>query len=221
MKNNKSNLEKITGMGVFSALAFVMTLILSPIPPVAGFLSIDLKDAVIVIASFIYGPVSAVLIPLVVSLIEWFTISSTGWYGFIMNFLSSAAFALIATTVYHNRRNINMAMTAFFFSTTIKTAIMLLLNLLITPLYMTQIGVPMSASDVAEMIPKILLPFNLANSMLNSAVAILLYKPILISLEKARLIKTKHNFVLNKSSIIMISIGFSTLIVAVITLLLI
>ena len=56
-------------------------------------LSYEPKDVVIAIGGFLYGPLAALGISLVVSFIEMLTISSTGWIGFVMNFLSSAAFA--------------------------------------------------------------------------------------------------------------------------------
>ncbi len=211
----------MTGIGIFSALAFVATLLLSPLPPVAGFLSIDVKDAVITIASFIYGPVSAVVIPLTVSLVEWFTVSTTGWYGFIMNFVSSAVFALVATLIYNKRRSLNMALIAFFFATCITTTIMLLLNLCVTPLYLTQVGMSMTSRDVAAMIPKVLLPFNFAKALLNSGVAMLLYKPVLSALSGSRLIQRNQSFVFNKNSVIIMSVGLAVLIFSVVILLVI
>ena len=73
MKNNKTYLEKVVGISIFSALAFIVALICNVIPPVQGFLSLDVKDAVIAIASFIYGPISGVLIAFIAAFIEFLT----------------------------------------------------------------------------------------------------------------------------------------------------
>ena len=53
------------------------------------------------------------------------------------------------------------------------TAVMLLFNLFITPLYMH-----VDRSVVAQMIPTLFLPFNLTKGTLNAALVLTLYKPI-------------------------------------------
>ena len=80
-------IKKICGIGVFAALAYITTFICKLIPNVAGFLSIDAKDAVIAIASFVYGPLAAPIIALIVAFVEFITISTTGIWGLVMNFV--------------------------------------------------------------------------------------------------------------------------------------
>ena len=116
-KRTRFNTEKYIGIAIFSALAFVVALVCNVIPPIAGFLSLDVKDAVIAIASFIYGPIAAVAISFIAALIELITFSTTGWYGFVMNFASSAVFSLTASLIYSRHRNINGALASFFAAT--------------------------------------------------------------------------------------------------------
>ena len=52
------------------------------------------------------------------------------------------------------------------------TAVMMVANLIITPFYM---GV--STSDVVQLIPTLLLPFNLTKGIFNASIVILIYKP--------------------------------------------
>ena len=89
MKHEK--MKKLTVLAMLSAIAYVAVALLRF--PVVLFLSYEPKDVVIAIGGFLYGPLAALGISLVVSFIEMLTISSTGWIGFVMNFLSSAAFA--------------------------------------------------------------------------------------------------------------------------------
>ena len=71
MRNTKKfDTKTIVGVAIFSALAFVVALVCNIIPPVAGFLSLDVKDAIISIAAFIYGPISAVLISFIAGTLE-------------------------------------------------------------------------------------------------------------------------------------------------------
>lgn len=89
MKHEK--MKKLTVLAMLSAIAYVAVALLRF--PVVLFLSYEPKDVIIAIGGFLYGPLAALGISLVVSFIEMLTISSTGWIGFVMNFLSSAAFA--------------------------------------------------------------------------------------------------------------------------------
>ena len=115
--------------------------------PVVLFLSYEPKDVVIAIGGFLYGPLAALGISLVVSFIEMLTISSTGWIGFVMNFLSSAAFAGTAALLYRKKRTQGSAIAGLFGGALLMTVLMLLWNYIITPLYMHT-----ARADVAAML---------------------------------------------------------------------
>ena len=208
--NNKIRLDtkKITGMAIFSALAIVVTLSTRWIQ-IAGFLSLDFKDAIITIASFVYGPLSSVLITLVVSCIEFF-FSETGWYGLIMNIASSTAFSLTASFIYSKKRNINMALIGLYSAIAITVCVMLTLNVFITPLYF---GLPRQV--VIDMLPTVILPFNLAKTLMNSAIIMLLYKPLVMALRRAKLVKGEVGRLhFNKTSLVIIVISSISIAVA-------
>ena len=182
--NNRDALKKMVGMGLFSALAFVVVLICQLIPKVSGFLSIELKDSVIAIASFIYGPIAAPVISLIVGLLEFVTISSTGPWGLLMNFTSSTVFSLIASLIYNYKKSLNSAIIGFSAAVVITTAVMLVLNPFIVPMFSPYATFEM----VVDMILPVLLPFNFAKTLLNGAMAILLYKPIIEAMRRAKLL---------------------------------
>jgi len=218
--NKRLNVKKMCGIAIFSALAFVVALVCNVIPPVAGFLSLDVKDAVIAIASFAYGPVSAVIISFIAAAIEWVTFSTTGWYGFIMNFASSAVFSLTASLIYRKFRSINGALSAFFAAIIATAGVMLVLNIFVTPIYLFDYIKVMPADAAREyvmsILPTILLPFNLAKALLNSSVAMLLYKPITLALSRARLIEGKAGkLTFNKYSVIILVVGTVALATAI------
>ena len=214
MKTNKVNLQKVIGIAIFSALAFVVALICNVIPPVAGFLSLDAKDAVIAIASLFYGPIAGVIIAFIAAFVEFITFSTTAWYGFIMNFASSAVFSLVTATIYKYRRSLNGALIGFFAAIIATTGVMLILNSFVTPIYLVEfMGMPKAAATetVIDLLPKVLLPFNLAKSIMNASVAMLLYKPVVTALRKSRLTlnpgrkeaeNAKISTAFNKSSVI-------------------
>ena len=63
------------------------------------------------------------------------------------------------------------------------TALMLLWNYLVTPIYQ---GMPRSA--IADMLVPVFLPFNLVKGGMNMAATLLLYKPIVSALRHAKLV---------------------------------
>jgi riboflavin transporter FmnP len=219
--NRRIDTGRVVGIAMFSALAVVVALVCQIIPPIAGFLSLDAKDAVISMAAFVYGPLSSVIISLIAAAVELFTFSSTGWYGFIMNFVSSAVFSLTASLIYKRWRRLNGALAGFISAIIATTGVMLLLNIFVTPLYMKSIGIPMTSADVVAMIPKILFPFNFAKSLMNSAIAMMLYKPLSVALKRMKLIEGEVNVKFNKNSVIILTVGAISLAAAVVILIVI
>lgn len=213
-------LEKVIGISIFSALAVIVAFVCNVIPPVAGFLSLDVKDAVIAIAAFIYGPVSAVVISFLAAFIEFLTFSTTAWYGLIMNFASSAVFTLTASLLYKRMRTVNGALIALLSAVVATTGVMLLLNNFVTPIYLNKIvGLPeaVAVQTVIDLLPKVLLPFNFAKSLLNASVAIMLYKPVLAALSKAKIVKTKSaHLEFNKNTKIILAVGSVALVLSVV-----
>ncbi|MBR2354385.1 MAG: ECF transporter S component [Clostridia bacterium] len=171
---NSAKIKKMTATAVFCALAFVLTYIKIPVL----FLSLEVKDAAIVLATLLFGPIEGLLIAIVVPFLEMITHSGTGIYGFVMNVLSSVTFSMVAGMIYRYRKSFYGAIVGLVSGVMAVTAVMLLANLLITPYYMTFKGSPTSMGDVAKMIPTILLPFNFVKATLNGAIVLLLYKPL-------------------------------------------
>ena len=92
-RNNPINARKLTILALLAAVAYVVMYLSKLIPVnVLGFLNFDLKDVIVCIAGFLYGPLAAACISLVVSVIEMVTVSSTGLWGLLMNVLSTCAF---------------------------------------------------------------------------------------------------------------------------------
>ena len=86
--SNSKRIKTLVVLAMFAALAFVVEIVFHI--KVAGFLTFDAKDAVITIGSLFYGPISGIIVSLVIAFIEMITISTTGFWGFIMNFVSTA-----------------------------------------------------------------------------------------------------------------------------------
>ena len=207
MKNTKFDTKKLVGIAVFAALAFGVTFIFR-IPVM--FLTFDAKDAILVVASFIYGPYAAVAMSLIISVLE-ISISETALIGAIMNFISSATFAGVASLIYKRKRTLNGALVGIFTSVAVTTAVMMLMNILITPIYM---GVDRSA--VISMLPTILLPFNFAKTLMNGAISMLIYKPVAIAMRRAKVLDGKPmDTKFGRRSVVTIVIGVISLAAAI------
>lgn len=182
----KQRTKKLTGLAMLSAIAYIMVFVGRI--PVVMFLKYDPKDVIITIGGFIFGPLSAFAISLVVSLVEMFTISDTGPIGLIMNIISTCAFACTAAFIYKKKRTVSGAVTGLITGMLLMIAVMLLWNYLITPLYMK-----VDREQVAAMLVPVFLPFNLAKGGLNAAITMLIYKPVVTALRKAHLLPPVEN----------------------------
>ena len=179
--------RKLTLIGMFSALAYVFTLVGHLVPiSFTDFLKYDPKDIIIVIAGFSLGPVSALIISVVVALLELVTISQTGIIGCVMNIISSVAFACIASLFYKKFKTMGGAIAGLILASLATTALMLLWNYIVTPIYMK---IPREA--IVSMLLPIFLPFNLIKAFLNSAIVMLIYKPVVKALRGAGLIRSE------------------------------
>ncbi|MGI6011137.1 MAG: ECF transporter S component [Ruminococcus sp.] len=170
--------KKLTMIGMLCAVSYIVMVVGRF--PVVLFLKYDPKDVVIAIGGFIFGPMTSFIISLIVSLIEMVTVSETGPIGCIMNVLSSCCFACTAAYIYKKNHTIRGAIAGLICGCLFTTAVMLLWNYLITPIYM---GYPREA--VAELLLPAFLPFNLLKGGLNTVITLLIYKPIVTALRKA------------------------------------
>lgn len=171
-------------VGMLCAVAYAAVLLGKIIPDVIGFLSYDPKDVIVVIGGFIFGPMTSVIISVIVSFVEMITISATGPYGFVMNMVSTCSFAVPAALIYKNIHSMKGAVLGLAAGVAGVSVSMVLWNWIITPLYMK-----MDRAVVAAMLPTVFLPFNLVKGLLNASIAMLLYKPIVNGLRAARLIE--------------------------------
>ena len=207
-KKTSLDIKKTASIAMLSALAFLARLVFK-IP--VSFLTFDIKDTVIALGGLVFGPVSGVVIALVVSLVEMI-ISETGPIGFVMNFVSSAVFAGVASLIYKFKRTFNGAIIGLYSSVAATTAVMLLMNVILTPIYQ---GVPRSA--VIAMLPTLFLPFNFAKTLLNAAIVMLIYKPVVVALRKAKILEGKTMDVkFGKQSVITIIISSVSLVAAIV-----
>lgn len=181
--------KKLTTLAMLSAIAFLFVFMIRiPIIPLAPFLKYEPKDVIILIGGFIYGPFAVMIISFIVSLVEMVTISSTGPIGFVLNVLSTISFAGPAAYFYKKDRRAPSVILGLFIGCVSTTVVMLLWNYILTPIYMN-----LPRADIIPLLTSAILPFNLVKSGVNSALALVLYKPLVTALRKANFIEESQS----------------------------
>ena len=163
----------------------------------------------------IFGPIYAVLMSVAVATLEFFTMSDTGLYGFIMNVLSTTAFTVIASLIYRRKKTLFGAVLGFVIGAVFMTAVMCLANFLITPYYM---GV--TRSEIVAYIPKLFLPFNLLKAIFNSSIAMFLYKYVVTALRRAKVLPGRAVEKVDGSAVSRTKLPVRTIVVSVCSVLL-
>ncbi|NLK36937.1 MAG: ECF transporter S component [Epulopiscium sp.] len=171
----KISTKQLVVMAMLAAISIVfVTVIHFPLFPAAPFLEYDPADIPILIGTFIYGPVAGFILTVVVSLIQGTTVSAgSGIIGIIMHIIATGSCTLIAGTIYFKHKTRKSAVVALAVGAFTMTLAMVMMNLILTPLFM---GAPMSV--VLQMMVPIIIPFNLLKSGINCVVTFALYKSI-------------------------------------------
>jgi riboflavin transporter FmnP len=169
----RTTTKKMCSLAMLTALSFVVMAISRILPPMVLFLKYDPKDIVITIGGFLYGPVAALTITTAVAFLEMFTVSNTGPIGLVMNIISGCSFSCTAAFIYKRNRSLKGAIIGLMAAWLFTTAVMVMWNYLITPLYMN-----VQRTQVVELLIPAFIPFNLVKGGLNASLTMLLYKPI-------------------------------------------
>lgn len=169
-------------LAMLAALAYVVMAV-GRIP--ISFLTYEPKDVIVAFAGLLYGPLGVLAVCVPVSLLEMVTVSSTGIIGCVMSILASCLFALPAAFLYRRRRTLGSAVAGLAAGVLLLTAGMLAWNWLLTPLYLHT-----ARAEVVKLLVPLILPFNLFKGGLNAALTLLLYKPAMQGLRRARLVES-------------------------------
>ena len=172
-----SKAKKLTTTAMLCALAYVAAAIARF--PIVLFLRYDPKDVIIVIGGLIFGPLTSLVITLIVSVVQMFTVSGTGALGCLMNVISSCSFACPAAWIYQKKSKLSGAALGLLCGWGCQVAVMMLWNYLIAPIYM---GYP--REEIVKLLLPAFLPFNLIKGGLNMTITMILYQPVVMVLRK-------------------------------------
>jgi riboflavin transporter FmnP len=171
-RTGRPSTKKIATLAVMSAMSIVLMVLIRIPFPTAPFLEYDPADIPILISTFLFGPWWGLLMTAVVSIIQGITVSaSSGIIGIIMHFAATGGFVLAAGLIYTKGKSLKRAIAALIVGALVQTALMVLMNLVFTPLFMkTDIEIV-----VAMLIPTII-PFNLIKAGVNAIITFIVYK---------------------------------------------
>lgn len=185
----RSTTKKMTTLALFVALAVVMTMLIRvPLVPAVSFLTYDPKDIVIGIGGFLFGPLSALIISALSSLIE-LLFRGGNLIDVIMNIISTCTFVCTASWIYKRRHTKQGALIGLLAGMAANVASMLLWNYVMDPIYF---GMPREA--VVSMLPAIGL-FNVLKCGINSGILLLIYKPVVNALRHSGLVEASKDHV--------------------------
>ena len=175
--------KKLVTLAMLAGLSIVlMYLVRFPIIPGASFLEYDMADVPILIGTFLFGPVSGLILVAIVSVVQGLTVSAaSGWIGILMHLIATGTFVIVTGLIYRWIQTRKGAVWGLVMGSIAMTAIMIPLNLIFTVMFL---GVPYDVV-VAMLLPAII-PFNLAKAGINSALTFFVYKPVskVMKLEK-------------------------------------
>lgn len=179
MKNKK--LIEIVQMGLLCALAFIFILLIRfPIFPATPYLVYDAGDIPLLIGAFMFGPVPAFIMTVIVSGLQAIFLSADGIVGFLMHVLASGVVVLVAGAIYKKKRTRKGAALALIIAVLCRVGVMIPGNLLFTVNFY---GVPL---DVVIATMPFTIGFNLIYGAINSVVVFLIYKPLSRFFKKGR-----------------------------------
>ncbi len=171
----KITTRQMVGMAMLAAISIVFVSVIHfPLFPAAAFLEYDPADIPILIGTFAYGPIAGFLLTIVVSLIQGSTVSAgSGVIGIIMHIVATGSCTLISGTIYQKMKTKKGAAISLIVGVITMTFAIVLMNLILTPLFMGA-----SIKTVMAMLVPIIIPFNLLKYSINCLITFLLYKSI-------------------------------------------
>lgn len=169
----KVDVLKLCMLGMLAAISIIMAYFIRfPLFPSASFLEYDMADVPILIAAFLYGPVSGVVLTVIVSVIQGITVSTAGGViGILMHIIATSAFVIVAGNIVKRKQSLPAVLTALLSGSIAMTVVMIPLNLILTPIHN---GMPVSG--VIDMLIPVLIPFNLMKALINASITFMLYK---------------------------------------------
>lgn len=197
MKPEKTlNVRNVVLIGMFGALAAVLETFQISVPFAPPFYKLDFAETPILIGAFALGPVPALFMELVKTLLKLLIKGTTTMYvGDLANFIGSAMFILPAALLYQRKKTRKTAMIGLVLSVITAVAGAVIINCFVTlPLYaklafggienIIAMGTKVNPAitDIYTFAIFAIVPFNLLKCGLNAGITAVLYKRVSVIL---------------------------------------
>ena len=186
--NSKNRTKQLVYVSLFSAIGFLLMFIEFSVPIVPSFLKVDISELPALLMTFMYGPVSGIIVCLLKNVIH-LIITSTGGVGELSNFLLGAIFCFAAGMIYKHNRTKKGAIIGMLIGAFVMAEVCFFTNLYIMyPFYYNIIPKEAILGMCQAIIPSIdsielslivfNVPFTFAKGILCSIITFLAYKKL-------------------------------------------
>ncbi|MFD1671593.1 ECF transporter S component [Agrilactobacillus yilanensis] len=172
-----TKIKRLVGIAMMAAIAYVVMFFEFPLIPAFGYLKTDLSDLIVLIGTFIYGPVGGIAIATLRSTLHFITTGANvaSLIGDVASVLASITFLLPMYFMLRKGSNPRRQIFASGTATILLAAVMGFLNLIIiTPLYMSVLGMSLGMA-IGKYVLFVVVPFNLIKGVILSAVFSVVY----------------------------------------------
>lgn len=180
--------KKLCTIGILSALAIVLNMVfvfLGIRLSAVSFLTYDPADIINVIVGFIFGPIYSFVMSIVTSFIQLAYDPGSITDAF-MNIVSTSTFSCTAAFIYKKLHNKKGAIIGLVSGSLACTLSMIIWNIILTPIFMGW-----DRQAVIDLVLPGFLPFNLIKCGINTAIVIMIYKPIITIFRNTSLLESK------------------------------
>lgn len=200
--SDKTKINKLVIMAMFSAVAAVLMYVEFPITFIApAFYEMDLSEVPVMIGSFMLGPCAGVIMEAVKVLLKLVLKgTSTAFVGDFANFILGCALVVPASVLYHTKKTKKRAVIGLVTGGIVLIVSGVFLNALyLLPKYSQLYGMPVETfinmgaainpaiSNIFTFVILAVAPFNLIKATVVGVITMLLYKYL------SRLIKVHNN----------------------------
>ena len=200
--SDKTKINKLVIMAMFSAVAAVLMYVEFPITFIApAFYEMDLSEVPVMIGSFMLGPCAGVIMEAVKVLLKLVLKgTSTAFVGDFANFILGCALVVPASVLYHTKKTKKRAVIGLVTGGIVLIVSGVFLNALyLLPKYSQLYGMPVETfinmgaainpaiSNIFTFVILAVAPFNLIKATVVGVITMLLYKYL------SRLIKAHNN----------------------------
>ena len=181
-RSDFSKTKIIAGTGIFAALSFVVSFLEFSLFPGTGasFLKLDFSLVFILLAGFMFGPISGFSAAAIKELLRFAAGSATGGVGEIANFIVTAAFIAVPTIVYRHKKGLPTVIITITIGSVLEMAAALFANRFINfPLFMGD-----KAAESFAALWYFVLLFNFIKCVAISFLTVIAYKKVSFLVKK-------------------------------------